>query len=119
KVLINLQERQEQITGFLEVSKLQTRYELEQALPQIIRTLHDAGVQVKRLEVVLDDQAQQQNLRDQSQSLHDGLLHEHEFAQGGRNYDEPADEWLTDDTGQPDVYQPHSFVSEDSIDMLL
>jgi flagellar hook-length control protein FliK len=119
KVLINLQERQEQITGFLEVSKLQTRYELEQALPQIIRTLHDAGVQVKRLEVVLDDQAQQQNLRDQSQSLHDGLLQEQKFAQGGRNYDEPADEWLTDDTAQPDVYQPQSFVTEDSIDMLL
>jgi flagellar hook-length control protein FliK len=119
KVLINIQERQEQITGLLEVSKLQTRYELEQALPQIIRTLNDAGVQVKRLEVVLDDQAQQQNLRDQSQSLHDGLLQEQKFAQGGRNYDEPADEWLTDDTGQPDVYQPQSYVTEDSIDMLL
>jgi hypothetical protein len=74
---------------------------------------------VKRLEVVLDDQAQQQSLRDQSQSLHDGLLQEQKCAQGGRNYDEPADEWLTDDTGQPDVYQPQSYVTEDSIDMLL
>jgi flagellar hook-length control protein FliK len=119
KVLINLQERQEQITGLLEVSKLQTRYEIEQALPQIIRALHDAGVQVKRLEVVLDDQAQQQNLRDQSQSLHDGLLQEQKFAQGGRNYDEPADEWLTDDAARPDVYQSQSYVTDDSIDMLL
>jgi flagellar hook-length control protein FliK len=119
KVLINIQERHEQITGFLEVSKLQTRYELEQALPQIIRTLNDAGVHVKRLEVVLDDQAQQQNLRDQSQSLHDGLLQEQKFAQGGRNYDEPADEWLTDDAAQPDVYQSQSYVTDDSIDMLL
>jgi flagellar hook-length control protein FliK len=119
RVLIKFEEQQQQITGFLEVSKIQTRYEIEQALPQIIRTLHDAGVHIKKLEVVLADQTEQQNFKDQSQSLHDGFLQEHKSAQRAETYNESADEWLTDDTTRPDVYQPQSYVTEDSIDMLL
>ncbi|MHC4646019.1 MAG: flagellar hook-length control protein FliK [Planctomycetota bacterium] len=45
RVLIRFQEQQDQITGLLEVSKTQTRHQIEQALPQIIRSLQDAGVQ--------------------------------------------------------------------------
>jgi len=66
RVLIRFQEQQDQITGFLEVSKSQTRYEIEQALPQIIRNLQDAGVQIKRIEVVVSEQSLQQNFKDQS-----------------------------------------------------
>jgi len=119
RVLIKFEEQQQQITGLLEVNKLQTRHEIEQALPQIIRTLHDAGVNVKRLEVVLNDQAEQQNLKDQSQYLHDGFMQKQNSAHDAGIYDEPADEWLTNDNASPDDYQPQSFVSEDSINVLL
>jgi len=53
QVSIKFQEQGTQLTGLLEVSKTQTRTEIEQALPQIIRNLSDSGINIKRLEVVL------------------------------------------------------------------
>jgi len=53
QVSIKFQEQGAQLTGLLEVSKTQTRSEIEQALPQIIRNLSDSGISIKRLEVVL------------------------------------------------------------------
>jgi flagellar hook-length control protein FliK len=50
------QEGHGEIRGVLEVGKAETRYEIEQALPQVVRGLQDAGVQVRRLEVVVADQ---------------------------------------------------------------
>ncbi len=66
KVSIKLQEQDNQITGLLEVSKTQTRIEIEQAIPQIIRGLQDSGIQIKRLDVVLSQggQSDQGALRD-------------------------------------------------------
>jgi len=56
QVFVRFQERESEITGLLEVSKAEIRYEIEQALPQIIRTLTDYGVAIKRLDVLLTDQ---------------------------------------------------------------
>jgi flagellar hook-length control protein FliK len=53
-----------EITGLLETEKPQTKYDIEQSLPQIVASLQDCGVQVRRVDVVLKDQPQQ----DQSQS---------------------------------------------------
>ena len=66
KVLIKFQEQDNQITGLLEVSKTQTRIEIEQAIPQIIRSLQDSGIQIKRLDVALsqEEQPDQGALRD-------------------------------------------------------
>jgi flagellar hook-length control protein FliK len=48
KVFIKFQEQDNQITGLLEVSKAQTRIEIQQALPQIIRSLQDsAGINIQ------------------------------------------------------------------------
>jgi len=66
KVSIKFQEQDGQITGLLEVDKAQTRYEIERALPEIIRNLTDSGVQIKRVEVVLNEQSEQQPFKDQS-----------------------------------------------------
>jgi flagellar hook-length control protein FliK len=68
KVFIKFHEQDNQITGLLEVSKTQTRSEIEQILPQIVRHLSDSGVNIKRLEVVLtnSDQAEQETLKDTS-----------------------------------------------------
>ncbi|UCD52091.1 MAG: flagellar hook-length control protein FliK [Phycisphaerales bacterium] len=55
-VTVRFQEDEGQITGVLEVSKDQTRQEVEQALPQVVRGLQEAGVPVWRLEVVVGDQ---------------------------------------------------------------
>ncbi len=68
KVFIKFQGQDDQITGLLEVSKPQTRIEIQQALPQIIQNLQDSGIQIKRIEVVLSeaDQPKQEALKDQS-----------------------------------------------------
>jgi flagellar hook-length control protein FliK len=66
-VLVRLSEQGDQIRGFLEVSRDETRREIEQALPQVLKGLQDAGVQVRRLEVVVSDQPDRGVGREQSQ----------------------------------------------------
>jgi flagellar hook-length control protein FliK len=58
KVLIRFQQQDKELTGLMEVSKTQTRLEIEQALPQIIRNLADCGIQVRRLDVMLSNEQQ-------------------------------------------------------------
>src|SRR3972149_7005489 len=60
RVCIKFHQQQDQLTGLLEVDRTQTKHEIEQALPQIIRTPGDAGVQLKHLEVTLTNQNGQQ-----------------------------------------------------------
>ena len=66
KVVVKFQEQDDQITGLLEVSKAQTRAEIQQALPEITRNLQELGVQVKRLEVVLTSEHERQTLNGES-----------------------------------------------------
>ncbi len=68
QVSIKFQEQGAQLNGLLEVSKTQTRTEIEQALPQIIRNLSDSGINIKRLEVILttDDQTGKEAMREDS-----------------------------------------------------
>ncbi len=62
-VRISIKEQGEQISGMLEVSEMQTRAEIQQNLPTILRNLQDMGIQVKRLDVSLNtDQGQQSSL---------------------------------------------------------
>ncbi|MHC4207871.1 MAG: flagellar hook-length control protein FliK, partial [Planctomycetota bacterium] len=68
KVLIKFQQHNSELTGLMEVSKTQTRVEIEQTLPQIIRNLADSGIHIKRLEVTLsnEEQSGQETLGNQS-----------------------------------------------------
>jgi len=80
RVLIKFQQQGTEITGLMEVGKAQTRFEIEQALPQIIRNLADCGIQIRRLEVTLSNEQQpgqgtfgNQSLQsDTSQQQHSG-----------------------------------------------
>lgn len=55
-VTMRFQEQGGQVNGVLEVSHVDTRQRVEQALPQVIQSLQEAGVQVRRIEVVVSDQ---------------------------------------------------------------
>jgi len=123
KVLIKFEEQDGQITGLLEVSKTQTRYEVEQALPEIIRSIQDSGVQIRRLEVVLTNQSEQNASKDQT--LQDGFFQQHGFAEGG-NRDNPDanaagfDQWLTNNSGyQDNLEQQEMVLTDNRIDMLM
>jgi len=60
KVVVRFQEQDDQITGLLEVSKAETRVEIQQALPDILRNLQGMGVHVRRLDVVLTGEHERQ-----------------------------------------------------------
>jgi flagellar hook-length control protein FliK len=66
RVLVRFEEQDNQLIGVLEVSQKQTRAEIEQALPQLLQSLQDSGVQVKRLDVMLNDQPGQGHAKDQT-----------------------------------------------------
>ncbi len=76
KVLMRFQRDKEQITGLLEVTKAQTRTEIQQALPQIVRTLEDSGVQIKRIEVSLESDQQQFSSGDRTAAEQQGAPYE-------------------------------------------
>jgi flagellar hook-length control protein FliK len=69
-VLIKFREQDSQITGILEVNKSQTRAEIQQALPEIVRNLQELGVNIRRLEVVLTNGQERQALNGESASPH-------------------------------------------------
>lgn len=117
KVFVRLQEHEGQITGLLEVSKTQTRYDIEQVLPQIIRNLQDSGVQIKRLEVTLTDQSDQQAYKDQS--LQDGSFQPHNFAEAKHPHNAAADAWPANDDGYRDISEPQVQITDSSINMLM
>lgn len=83
EVFIKFQEQDTQITGLLEVSKTQTRSEIEQILPQIVRHLSDSGINIKRLEVVLtsSEQTEQEAMKDNS--LFNNQQQQHNFNDSG------------------------------------
>ena len=75
RVSIKFSEQGKELTGLLETANPQTRAEIRQAIPEIIRSLEELGISIKRLDVTLSDlsgksdlsrQSAQDSLRDNS-----------------------------------------------------
>jgi flagellar hook-length control protein FliK len=60
RVRIMFQQIDGEITGLLEAQKRQTKYDIEKSIPQIVASLQECGVQVRRINVLLNEQNQQQ-----------------------------------------------------------
>jgi flagellar hook-length control protein FliK len=127
KVFIKFQEQDGGITGILEVSKQQTRYAVEQALPEVIRNLADSGIGIRRLEVVMTNTEQSQQQENKDQSLTSG-----QNGWFGRNSSPDSDTQPknsdTNDTDQwlANTYEntgftesQHMLVTDESINMLV
>jgi len=124
KVFIKFQEQDNQIIGLLEVSKTQTRIEIQQALPQIIRSLQDSGIQIKRLDVVLseEEQPEQEALRDQS--LQNGWAQQQDSTNsymGGNNPNtNEINEWLINNNSHQNISELQEALTTDgSINILI
>jgi hypothetical protein len=114
---MKFQEHDAQITGFLEVSQTQTRYQIEQVLPQIIRDLQDSGVQIKRLEVVLAEQTDYHASQDQS--LLNSWYQQHDSAGYGDNSSaDSANLWQTNNDGCQDSLLRQAQITDGSINIL-
>ncbi len=124
-VFVRFQEQQNQITGLMEVSKAETKYEIEQAIPQIIRTLADCGIQIKQLEVQLADQFESNTDRALTgDSLENGLLQHQHSAEGGDSDGNIAEERLINSPKNShhsyhDDSESQLIVTDESINMLM
>ena len=121
KVFIRFQEHDAQITGLLEVDKTQTRYEIEQALPQIIRDLADCGIAIRRLEVLLSggEQSEQQAFRDHL--LQNGWAQQQDSANSDAgSSNSPVNEWLTNENSFSGLHELRQmFAGDHSINILV
>ncbi len=124
KVFIKFQEQDSHITGLLEVSKAQTRIEIEQAIPQIVRSLQDAGIQIKRLDVVLSQEEQPEQGALKEQTLQNGWARQQGSADsytGGNNPDvSEINEWLINNNSYRNISElQESLTPNGSINMLI
>jgi flagellar hook-length control protein FliK len=55
RVSIKFTEQNGQLTGSLEATNSQTRADIQQAMPEMIRSLEQAGINIKRIDVSLSD----------------------------------------------------------------
>jgi len=123
-VQMSIREQGDQITGLLEVSEMQTRAEIQQALPQIVRNLQDMGINVKRLDVTLVTEQDHHASTGQSMA---GQKENWTGADGSRNGGTQAEgsnwaatEWLPGSDGYADARDAYgSYVTDTSINMLV
>ena len=126
KVVIKFQEQDSQITGHLEVSKPETRLEVEQALPQIIRNLNNSGIQIRKLDVVSTDISQSQ--QESQESFKEQLFSDDGTGQGhssnndmGRRGSDKAGfyDWLSNKSDKDISGLGNIYVGNDSINILI
>jgi flagellar hook-length control protein FliK len=86
-VVVRFHERGENLTGTLEVSTREAQREIERALPQVLRSLQDAGIQIRRVEVVTSDQPDR-NLG--GEHLPQDTWQQHQGTGQGREYAPPS-----------------------------
>lgn len=123
-ILVRFQEQEDEITGLLEFSKPEIKHEIEQILPQIIRTLADCGVQIKRLDVQLSDQFEPNADRTLTEGNLENGLFQHQHSAEGNDFDENGEEWLTNSL-KNSYHSYHNdlesqlVVTDESINMLI
>jgi len=121
KVAIKFAEQGDDITGLLQVDKPQTRDQLQQVLPEIIQNLQDCGIAIKKLEVVLTNQQEQQTSKDQSSSAgQDGFSgHQSSPNPESQRNNTVYSEWLTNVDNVIEFTEPQMHLANNSINMLV
>lgn len=121
KVAITFTEKGGEITGFLQVDKLQTRNQIQQELPEIIQNLQDSGVQIKKLEVVLTNQQNQYTSKDQSSNTGQGTFSEHQNSSNpeSQTNNTTYNEWRTNIDNGTQFTEPQMQLTDTSINMLI
>lgn len=119
RVTIRFVEQPDGITGVLHVEKSQTRHEIQQALPEIIQNLQNADVNIKKIEVVLNNQPQYQS-GDQSAGQNSNMGQQnapgqhHTFANSSS-----YNEWLANANAGNTASGSHIELTDKSINMLI
>jgi len=97
RVMIKFQQVGEEIVGTLQVEKLQTRNDIQEALPEIMASMNQHGVAVKEINVVMN---QNHNQQQQTSQSHDEQVADfnnqkqlfgQQGQQGGQEKNEPSE----------------------------
>ncbi len=124
KVSITFRQQDAELTGLMEVSKAQTRFEIEQTLPQIIRNLADSGIQIKRLEVMLSNEQQPGQGALGNLSLQNGGAQQQYSANQGPSGNDSAlsqsNEWLSNNNSYENLSELQgTLIADGSINLLI
>jgi flagellar hook-length control protein FliK len=124
KVFIKFQQQDSELTGLMEVSKTQTRVEIEQTLPQIIRNLADSGIQIKRLEVMLSNEEQSGQGTSGNQSLQSGGAQQQNSSHSGMPENDQntnqGNDWLEGNNSYENLSElQEALITDSSINMLI
>jgi len=124
KVSITFRQQDAELTGLMEVNKAQTRFEIEQTLPQIIRNLADSGIQIKRLEVMLSNEEQSGQGAPGNQSLQSGGAHQQHSSNPGTPGNEQntnqSNDWLAGNNSYENLAElQEALITDSSINMLI
>ena len=121
KVTIKFHEDGNGISGVLEVSKIQTKYEIQQSLPEIIQNLQGSGIQIKKIEVVLTGQQEQYTPKDQSSTTDQqgGFSQQGMTDSGSQSNNTSYNKWLDDTVNSPSFAEPSMRIADNSINMLV
>lgn len=102
-----------EITGVLQVEKRETKYDIEQALPQIVASLQECGVQVGRVNVIINDQNQQGPLKNNDVPNDDFVgMTKHGFTNQSSDDNPDRPNSPQADTAGPVTRQPSNITNE-------
>lgn len=121
KVAITFTEKGDDITGVLQVDKLQTKNQIQQQLPEIIHNLQNSGVQIKRIEVVLTNNQDQYASKDQSSTAGQGSFSEHQNSSKpeSQTNNTTYNEWLTNNEYGTQFNETQAYITDKSVNMLV
>ncbi|MHC4131136.1 MAG: flagellar hook-length control protein FliK [Planctomycetota bacterium] len=119
KVTIKFEQQGDDITGQLEVTKAETKTQIAEQLPEIIRNLADAGIQIKRIDVNLVNQYEQNGYKEQSSQ--DMFLTDQQYQsqQQPDNYETPQQLTAAEQLFPDFESQPQELEHEGSLNMLV
>jgi flagellar hook-length control protein FliK len=118
KISIELKDQDGQISAVLQVTKSETKFEIQQNIAQITKNLEASGVQVKKIEVILNDQPEQQSGKDQQMSQNGFERQSQDSSQQEKS--QQTGNWFGKQQTNSTVFdQPESYIGDKSIDMLI
>jgi flagellar hook-length control protein FliK len=122
KVLIRFEQQEGRLTGLLEVDNRATAADIKQALPQIIQNLQDSGIQIKHLDVMLNDQNQRSSRDSALADMYQGRSGQQDQGRPWSSADQAVYPNSTPDTAavSPESARPQVSIGTDgSINLLM
>jgi flagellar hook-length control protein FliK len=128
KVSVKFSQTGAELTGFIEASNPRTRADINQQIPEIIRSLEQAGVTVKRIDVTLSDlpgRSNHDSPRDNSSQFNWDRTAGYTFNDSPRrhfssdSYMTPSQYLSTSSKYEPRVTSHESRISSSALDILI